>query len=162
MREKMLGRVAVACLIAGAAFTSLTVMACGENLFRAGKGVAYRSYTAPLPGSILVVAATERESTLAAALAAAGHSVQTVGSVAELGEALRGGRYDVVLAYFRDRETVALQTADSGSTALYLPVTENRSESRLSRTLYNWSVQDDDPVKTYLKSIHGIVKDRRG
>ncbi|MBT8098165.1 MAG: hypothetical protein KJO82_00375, partial [Gammaproteobacteria bacterium] len=36
-------------------------IACGESLFRVGKGVAFREYTAPLPGSILVVAKTEAE-----------------------------------------------------------------------------------------------------
>ncbi|MBT8096843.1 MAG: hypothetical protein KJO19_07375, partial [Woeseia sp.] len=37
------------------------VLACGESLFRVGKGVAFREYTAPLPGSILVVANSASE-----------------------------------------------------------------------------------------------------
>jgi hypothetical protein len=33
---------------------AVDALACGDSLYRVGKGVSYRVYTAPLPGSVLV------------------------------------------------------------------------------------------------------------
>ena len=69
-------------------FASFDAAACGESLFRVGKGMSYRAHTAPLPGNVIVVTETEAHKQFAEQLAAAGHHVQTVDDVAQLGEAL--------------------------------------------------------------------------
>ena len=43
-------------------------VACGDSLYRVGKGVAYRVYTAPLPGNVLVYGNSEGATELAEAL----------------------------------------------------------------------------------------------
>jgi hypothetical protein len=56
-------------------FLSLEAFACGDSLYRVGKGVSYRVYTAPLPGSVLVYSQSEGAKQLAEALAQSGHGV---------------------------------------------------------------------------------------
>lgn len=142
-------------LIAGSAF------ACGESLFRVGKGVAFRQYTAPLPGTILVVARTESELQFVEQLKAAGHDVHVVADPSLIGEELgkHEHEFDIVMAYFAHRAEVAAQTA-SASVA-YLPVArEGTSEETEAVELYGRSVSSDDDVKTYLKTIHKTLKAR--
>ena len=43
-------------------------IACGDSMYRVGKGVSYRVYTAPLPGSVLVYGQSEGAKLLAEAL----------------------------------------------------------------------------------------------
>ena len=50
--------------------------ACGDSLYRVGKGVSYRVYTAPLPGSVLVYGVGEGAELLAKELARSGHGVR--------------------------------------------------------------------------------------
>jgi hypothetical protein len=58
----MMRKAALTALIAcSATFFSVDVLGCGESLFRVGKGLTYRDYTAPFPGNILIVANTEGE-----------------------------------------------------------------------------------------------------
>ena len=97
-------------------------LACGESLFRVGKGVAFRQYTAPLPGTILVVAKTESELQMVQQLIAAGHDVHVVADPSLIGDEIEKNnhQFDIVLAYFSQRDEVARQTAET--TVAYLPV----------------------------------------
>lgn len=133
-------------------------MACGENLFRVGKGVAYRAYSAPLPGNVLIVAVTEGERAMAAALAAAGHNVRIVDDPADLAVELRAAHYDVIIAYFRDRAVVEMHTARAEVTSSYLPVSEDKSEASLARTMYSNALTANDGVKAFLKGIHRTLR----
>jgi hypothetical protein len=139
-----------------AVFTG-NALACGESLFRVGKGVAFREYSAPLPGSILIVASTEAELTLVARLAAAGHDIHVVSSPEEIGAELKSHEIDIVLAQFSQREDVESQTA---STAVsYIPVTSDRTlEIAQAGEIYDVSLSSDDSVKKYLRAIHETLK----
>ena len=87
-------------VLAGNAF------ACGDSLYRVGKGVSYRVYTAPLPGSVLVYGHTEGAKQLAQELARSGHGVRLVSNNEELQTELESGAYDVVIAAYAEvRET---------------------------------------------------------
>ena len=139
-------------LLAGNAF------ACGESLFRVGKGVAFREYTAPLPGSILVVANTEAELELVARLAAAGHDIHVVSDPSEIGEELQNHDIDVVLAYYSAREVVEDEMSSMASVT-YIPVAMNgTAETSEASELYQQSLSNDDSVLKYLKTIHGTLK----
>jgi hypothetical protein len=139
-------------LLAGNAF------ACGESLFRVGKGVAYREYSAPLPGSILVVAKTEAELALVARLAAAGHDIHVVSSPSEIGEELQKHKIDVVLAYYSEREVVEDEMSSMASVA-YIPVAMGgTSETSEASELYQRSLSNEDSVLKYLKTIHRTLK----
>lgn len=141
-------------LVAGSAF------ACGESLFRVGKGVAFRQYTAPLPGTILAVARSETEMLMIEQLVAAGHDVHVVGVPEDIHTELGEHEFDIVLAYYSQRDTVQAQTA--GETSItYIPVAmRDTAEEDEARKLYRRSLSSDDSVKTFLKTIHRTLKAR--
>ena len=73
------------------------LQACGESLYRVGKGVVYREYTAPLPGNLLVYGAAAESDALAAALGRAGHQVSIARSPLELAQLASSGEIQVVI-----------------------------------------------------------------
>lgn len=123
--------------------------ACGESLYRVGKGVSYRAYSAPLPANLLVFADSERARQVAAELAKAGHGVQVVQDTGELETELRKGGYDVVIAPSAQRETVE-SLASSG--ASFLAVGSGGADGR--------ELAPDDDIKQYLKAIHKSLKQK--
>ena len=134
------------------------VFACGESLFRVGKGVAFREYSAPLPGSILVVANTEAELALVARLAAAGHDIHVVSDPSEIGEELQNHKIDVVLAYYSARDVVEDEMSSTAS-ATYIPVAmDGTLEISEAGDLYQRSLSNEDSVLKYLKTIHRTLK----
>ena len=139
-------------LLAGNAF------ACGESLFRVGKGVAFREYSAPLPGSILVVANTEAELALVERLAAAGHDIHVVSDPSEIGEELQNHDIDIVLAYYSEREMVAEQMLSMASVT-YIPIAmDGTVEISEANELYQLSLSNEDSVLKYLKTVHRTLK----
>jgi hypothetical protein len=157
----MMRRAALTALIAcSATFLSLDSLACGESLFRVGKGLTYRDYTAPFPGNILIVANTEGEVALVERLAAAGHHVHVVSDPAEIGDQLQDEQFEIVMAYYTQREIVETQLRDSSIT--YLPVAHaGTPEEELAESEYRRSLSSDDSVKTFLKTIHRTLKDQQ-
>jgi len=146
--------------LAGCILTLLAgnALACGESLFRVGKGVAFREYTAPLPGSILVVANTEAELALVERLADAGHDIHVVSSPSEIGEELKNHKIDVVLAYYSARDVVEDEMASTESVA-YIPVAmDGTVEVSQASGTYQQSLSNEDSVLKYLKTIHRTLK----
>jgi hypothetical protein len=135
-------------------------LACGESLYRVGKGVLYREYTAPLPGKILIVARTESELAMAERIAAAGHDVHVVSRPDAIGEEIAGSdhSFDLVLAYFSQRAEIEAQT--SATSISYLPVVLDESEEAQAETLYGRHVADQATVKRFLRSIHSALRAR--
>lgn len=134
-------------------------LACGESLFRIGKGVAFREYSAPLPGSILVVANTETEFAMVERLAAAGHDIHIVSSPDEISAELAQHEIDVVLAYFSLRSEI--EPATSMAAVSYIPVAiDGTLEVSEAGELYDFSLSNQDSVKQFLKTIHKSLKAR--
>ncbi len=135
--------------------------ACGESLFRVGKGVAFREYTAPLPGTILAVAKTPAELELVEQLVAAGHDVHVVADPSLIGEELERHEhsFDIVLAYYDQRAEIAAQTAMASVT--FLPVTmEGTDQADQAASEFDRTVSSDDDVKKYLRTIHQTLTAR--
>jgi hypothetical protein len=140
------------------ALLASNAFACGESLFRVGKGVAFREYSAPLPGSILVVANTKAELALAERLAAAGHDIHVVSDPSEIGEELQNHKIDVVLAYYSEREVVEDEMSSMAS-ATYIPVAmDGTQEVSEASEHYQRSLSNEDSVLKYLKTIHRTLK----
>ena len=141
---------------------SLDVSACGESLHRIGKGVAYRVYTAPLPGSVLVYGQTEGAKELADALARSGHGVRLVDNEAELESELASGGYDVVIAPYSEHLAVESSTSElTASSATFLPVALNREEEKLAKQSYDRvMLAEKDEIKHFLKAIHKTLKSK--
>lgn len=153
MSNKRLLAAYAGCILA---LGSAGVHACGESLFRVGKGVSFREYTAPLPGAILVVARTESELALAERLAAAGHAIYVVSDPSKIGDQIRSRDIDIVLAHFHQREAVE---ANNLSAATFIPVAQNGTEEvAQAGKLYQRSLTNEDSVLKFLKTIHKTLK----
>lgn len=138
-----------------------TAFACGDSLYRVGKGVSYRVYTAPLPGSVLVYGEGEGAELLAQELARSGHGVRLVKNDEELKAELGSGAYDVVIAAYADRLSVE-PSADAASGApTFLPVALTEDEKKQARSDHKRvMLAEKDEIKHYLKAIHQTLKQR--
>ena len=134
-----------------------TSSACGESLFRIGPGDRGHSYTAPLPGKILIVARTDGARALADALSTAGHEVRVVDSATELAGELDQSEYDIVLALFSERKLVEAQMVASRAT--FLPVASAPEERKLAKQEYRKALSTSDSLKRYLRTIHRTLKE---
>ncbi len=143
-------------------FFSLEAIACGDSLYRVGKGVSYRVYTAPLPGSVLVYGQSEGAKLLAEALAKSGHGVRFVEDESELTSELASGDYDVVIAPYSEHTAVEGSTVASGGTkTTYLPVALSSDEAEEANESYaNVMMAEHDEIKHYLKAIHKTLKSK--
>ena len=136
--------------------------ACGESMFRVGKGVHYRAFSAPIPCSVLVYAQTDSERIVAENLRQAGHQVLVIDNDAELATEMRNQEFNVVVAPYSKREVVEAQSAQIESHPDWLPVVEKGSpDQRLALTQFDRVVTTDDDVRKYLKAIHKSLKDQR-
>jgi hypothetical protein len=149
---------AIGAVVSVTFFTSLDANACGESLFRVGRGVAYRAQTAPLPGNVLVVAPTAESKELAARLSAAGHKVRVVDSPEEVAREIRSGKYDVVLASFNDRQMIAADSVDVAKAPAYIPVATEDSQKALAAQAYPRYLSINDDFTQYLRVIHRTLK----
>lgn len=150
-----------AVLISILLYTSST-LACGDSLYRVGKGVSYRVYTAPLPGSVLVYGKSEGAKQLAEALAQSGHGVRLVENETDLTMELQSGNYDVVIAPYSEHGAVESSAGNSAATsATYLPVAVSKDEEQAANQAYSKvMVADRDEIKHYLKAIHKTLKSK--
>ena len=139
-------------------FASFDAHACGESLFRVGRGVAYRAQTAPLPGNVLVLAPSQESKELAERLTAAGHHVHVVDSPEQVAQEIRSGKYDVVLASFNDRELIASDSAGVAKAPAYIPVATEESQKALAAQAYPRYLSLDDDFMQYLRVIHRTLK----
>jgi len=141
---------------------SLDAVACGDSLYRVGKGVSYRVYTAPLPGSVLVYGQSEGAKQLAEALAQSGHGVRLVANESELSSELSSGDYDVVIAPYSDHDKVESSAGASADIkTAYLPVALSSDEADIANESYaRVMVADQDEIKHYLKAIHKTLKEK--
>lgn len=138
---------------------SVQAFSCGDSLYRVGKGVSYRVYTAPLPGSVLVYGESEGAEQLAEALARSGHGVRLVENEIELNAELQSGDYDVVIAPYSEHS--AVETSNSTGAASYLPVAMSKDEAEIANQSYSKvMVADRDEIKHYLKAIHKKLKSK--
>lgn len=144
-------------IVAVAVLFSLDAIACGDSMYRVGKGVSYRVYTAPLPGSVLVYGQSEGARQLAEALAQSGHGVRYVEDESELESELSSGSYDVVIASYSAHDKV--EASSVGAT--YLPVVDTRDQAKVVEEDYEKvMIADRDEIKHYLKAIHATLKTR--
>jgi hypothetical protein len=153
----------VAVALATLSVLSTTAAACGESMFRVGKGVHYRAYSAPIPGLVLVYARTDSERAVAESLQRAGHHVQVVANDEDLGRQMRSQNYDVVVAPFSKRSAVEALSPDIAAHPNWLPVVEDGSaDQRLAQAQFDQVFTTNDDVRKYLKAIHKTLKEKSG
>lgn len=136
-------------------------LACGDSLYRVGKGVSYRVYTAPLPGSVLVYGQGEGAEQLAQELARSGHGVRLVSNDEELQAELGSGSYDVVISAYSNHSAVESKTAAAANAPTFLPVALDIDEEAQARQEYDRvMLAEKAEIKHYLKAIHQTLKQR--
>jgi len=140
-------------------FLSLEVFACGDSLYRVGKNVSYRVYTAPLPGSVLVYSQSEGAKQLAEALAQSGHGVHLVENETDFVQEMGKGGYDVVIAAYSDHAVVEANQEGSGTE--FIPVAVSEEEEQAAKRAYDRVLlADQAEIKHYLKAIHKSLKSK--
>ena len=133
--------------------------ACGDSLYRVGKGVSYRVYTAPLPGSVLVYGEGEGAELLAKELARSGHGVRLVSTDEELKAEMGSGAYDVVIAAYSDKPALGYGTLAAATAPTFLPVARTDEEEKQAREEHERVMKaEKDEIKHYLKAIHQTLK----
>jgi len=138
-----------------------TALACGDSLYRVGKGVSYRVYTAPLPGSVLVYGQGEGAEQLAQALAQSGHGVRLVSDNKELQSEMGSGAYDVVIAAYTDQFAVESTAIAAVNSPTFLPIVLTEGEEAQALEKYDRvMLAEKDEIKHYLKAIHQTLKQR--
>lgn len=136
-------------------------LACGDSLYHVGKGVAYRVYTAPLPGSVLVYGQTDGAKKLAEALAQSGHGVRLVDNQIDLSMELQSGNYDVIIAPYNEHDTVESSGGGAGEATDFLPVAMSQDEEKAAEQAYSKvMLAERDQIKHYLKAIHKSLKSK--
>ena len=157
-----MNKIATALITLIVCLLSINAWACGDSLYRVGKGVSYRVYTAPLPGNVLVYSNAAGAADLAEALAASGHNVELVDSELDLSIEMGKGGYDVVIASYDDHQAIESTVGRSASGTKYLPVVLSGSEEeRLAEQNYDQvMVADKDEIKHYLRAIHKSIKSK--
>lgn len=135
------------------------VLACGESVFRVGKGVHYRTHSAPITGVVLVYARTDQELAIAEQLKQAGHSVQMVSTDVDLAMEMQKKQFDVVVAPYSKRDKVEAQSATIANHPDWVPVVQRGSvDAKLARSQYSRTVWGNDHVRKYLKAIHQSLR----
>jgi hypothetical protein len=148
--------------ILATAVVTADAYACGDSLYRVGKGVSYRTYAAPLPGSVLVYGKSEGAKQLAAELARSGHGVRFVSNDEELQAELGAGGYDVVIAAYSDQSAIRAGTRTATDAPKFLPVAQTGEEQAAARKDYERvMLAQNDEIKHYLKAIHQTLKTSR-
>jgi len=123
--NRTIGIVIVSTILLG---WSAEALACGEPLFKMGKGVRYRPLTAPLPARVLVYAPTTEDRwevalpILSEGLRRAGHTVTEVADVAQVDTLLRDGSFDVVIGGYQTLDAVLPSVENAASRPSVLPV----------------------------------------
>lgn len=137
------------------------VLACGDSLYRVGKGVSYRVYTAPLPGSVLVYGHGEGAEQLAQQLALSGHGVRFVSNDEELQSEIGSGAYDVVIAAYTDHSAIESTTSATANAPTFIPVAlDSDQEAEALEEYERVMLAEKDEIKHYLKAIHQTLKQR--
>jgi hypothetical protein len=119
------------------AFTTAAAFACGDKLVLIGSFGRFHQVNAGLhPASVLAYAPQNsplpevvRDLQSQAALKRAGHKFYAVGDSAELDEALKTGKYDLLLADATDAEILEHQVQSAPSMPTVLPVVYKSSKA---------------------------------
>ncbi len=136
-------------------FGAVEVQACGDSLYRVGRGVAYRTYSAPLPGNLLVHVHSAETEALATAMAESGHSVRIVADLDELRSELNRGGYDVVVTSLDDSFT-----ATQGLGAVFVPFAATSAEAKSVKRQFKRVLVATDDLPRHLLTIHRVLKSR--
>ncbi len=166
MRRVVVG----ASLLAGILFLARPVArGCGDKLLALGRGVRFQqAFKAERPASILILGggssgpAWAQDTELREALKQAGHKLQEVADSSSLQQALRSGKYDLVLADLSDAAGLAQAAQSAPSRPTLVPVMYKPDKSARDAAAKKYSRVLKAPGKAgeYLAAIDAVMKQR--
>ena len=163
MRGRLLRVLPLALLV------STPVLGCGDKFLLASRGIrSLRGSMAAHPSSILIyrnpnsiMPAVEREMRLQSTLSLAGHKTSSVENPATLNQALKSGKYDLVLADVSDAATVKDQIGLSSPTTVLLPILNPKlTDRKTAAKEYGWVLMTSDNSGHLLASIDDALEAR--
>lgn len=138
--------------------------ACGEGIYTMHQGSRHQGYLAPNLATVLVY---NNQETVPAATKAvyrglmrAGHTVEVARTPEQLANALRGRRYDVVIADFDQIEVVGKHVNPASKTELLPIATHGQRSTNDWRGRFRFLLEDRAGLSQYLKLINQLVKDK--
>lgn len=155
--------------VAGLLLSGLPADACGDKLLVLGRGVRFQVETADYPAAILLYmnpnspgAAAVSDSQLQGILRDAGHRLHSVKSPKEIGEALKTGRYDIVLADLTDAPGLEGMVRAAASHPVLLPFVYKGSKADFSsaKQRYLCALKAPASVGHFLDTIDRTMESR--
>ncbi|MEO7477728.1 MAG: hypothetical protein ABIT64_00660 [Lysobacteraceae bacterium] len=138
--------------------------ACGEGAFNAGGGLAYQSYLAPRPATVLIYTAPDSTTShadrdaLYAGLKKAGHTLTVVSDADGLSSALHDHHFDVVITSLDTADVLNAATASAVDKPHLLPVAaRSERDSPELHSRYKEFLVDGASLGQYLKTINSMV-----
>jgi len=147
-------------LLAGAAFCAADAYACGDKFLVVGRGLRYSRGRSSHPASILIymnpasrLPAAAKSVQLQAGLKQAGHTVQTVETAGQLGEALKSTKFDLVLADILDSPGLEKQVAANPAKPVVVPVLYKATSEEMAAAKSQYGCALKAPSKDPLAAI---------
>jgi hypothetical protein len=157
----------MAMMVAAGALGSIAAFACGDNLMLLIGSTRYRLVYNARPASIL--AFTRQNSAVPGivselehqpALQRGGHKFYSVDDLSRLDEALKAGRYDLILADITDADGLEQRLQSAPSKAVVLPVVYNstKAEAKAVEKRFHCVLKAPGSPSNYLAAIDGAME----
>jgi ABC-type amino acid transport substrate-binding protein len=153
-------------VLGAAALFGTIALACGDHLLLVGRGVRFQNAYASHQGNLVIYStgtqsgAALKSARLHSMLKQAGHKLQTVEGAAQLDEALKSGKVDVVLADFADMAGITRELRSAPSNPVVLPVLFKPSKAELAAAQreYKFALKAPADEVQYLVAIDEAMK----
>lgn len=139
--------------------------ACGDKTLRVGRGTRFqvqRAFAARHPSAILIQASAipaGKAPLLRDYLQKVGHRPEVVEDSAHLGEAVRSGRYDLVLTDLADADDLRRQVESSSFKTAVVPVMFKRSKGEVAAAArqYKVIVKNATSGDDFLQAVYEVM-----
>jgi hypothetical protein len=150
-------------------FAATLVYACGDKLLVLNRGLRFHDLFSSHPASILLYTPSGSRTSdaindgqLKSALVKAGHKLQMIGQRSRLNDALRTGRYDLVLIDLADAASVddELRTAHTPPVVMPVVYEGTKAEVEAVKKQYRCLLKTPDKSRNYLNAIDRALDEK--
>jgi hypothetical protein len=150
-------------------FAATLVYACGDKLLVLNRGLRFQDFSSSRPASVLLYTHTGSRTSdaindgqLKSALLKAGHKLQMVGDRSRLDDALKTGRYDLVLVDLADAPSVEEELRAVPSPPVVVPVVYEgtKAEAEAVKKHYRCLLKAPDKSGNYLNAIDRALEEK--
>jgi hypothetical protein len=145
------------------------VYACGDKLLVLNRGLRFQDFSSSRPASILLYTPTGSRTSdaindgqLKSALVKAGHKLQMIEERSRLNDALKTGRYDLVLIDLADAPSVEEELRTAHSPPVVMPVVYEgtKAEAEAVKKHYRCLLKAPDKSGNYLNAIDRALDEK--